>query len=687
MIKAGDKVFKSIWFGNFYRPAFDDENFVKNTIALLKDTGFTSVLLDSKAWEDFRIRFEGGKASDYVRMQEYMEKTCLMTGMSYEFLSLYLNGDNLYPNIRFSPPIRGESIINRDGADGKWYRYWSVKAKDAMTEHVRGLVSLYGDEMTEVKGEAVSGKPMVSMWDPVVAPSFDEDGRERYVSYLKGIYDSIDDLNEAYGTSYSSFDEPSMSELWAEGTPSCKTEMRKRYDNRRWQRDELVLYFREMKERLHGIDPSLLLVPDLTQWGYFLTLDGVSVAGAMLSDLWDTANRGIDLYRLSGEVDITHFISVPVTPKADAEAYVTGYHHSMMRVMNRGRDFLGGIYFGRYLYNNIYRTLTTSEIIGTIAASGAGGYYAYGVCGLDDGGLLHRMDEPFLEDLKAANRWLDRVLPITGRRMKSEAALMFPSAMALAEDFSLPGSEERRLDSLGWYRFLSDYGINTDVTDLKDFTAHRSDYSLLILPEDSMYAFERDEEGEEALRAFVRDGGTLIHSPGSCLAGLAFGIVSEEEKPSPVCFSEKALITTTMYVSYPDGDVIASYSLSGRPALVKREYGKGNIISVGFDFGLSYGTKTIPHVPLEEKNNELYPLSLIRECPLAPYIERALGRNIGQERDIEVSFFDNGYIIVNHRSYPYTVSREGKVYGIYNDSYTVPPHGCAFVEKITGGTI
>lgn len=477
-----------------------------------------------------------------------------------------------------------------------------------------------------------------------------------------------------------------MSELWAEGTPACGKEMRKRYDNRRWQRDELILYFREMKEHLHGIDPSLLLVPDFTQWGYFLTLDGVSVAGAMLSDLWDTANRGIDLYRLSGEVDITHFISVPVTPKADAEAYVTGYHHSMMRVMNRGRDFLGGIYFGRYLYNDIYRTLTPSEIIGTIAASGAGGYYAYGVCGLDDGGLLHRMDEPFLEDLKAANRWLDRVLPITGRRMKSEATLMFPSAMALAEDYSLSG-EPRRLDSLVWYRFLSDYGINTDVTDLKDFTAHRSDYSLLILPEDSMYAFERDEEGEEALRAFVRDGGTLIHSPGSCLAGLAFGIASEEEKPSPVCFSEKALITTTMYVSYPDGDVIAPYSLSGRPALVKREYGKGFIISVGFDFGLSYGTKTIPHVPLEEKNNELYPLSLLRECPLAPYIERALGRNVRQERDIEVSFFENGYIIVNHRSYPYTISPEGKVYGIYNDSDTVLPHGCAFVEKRTGGSI
>ena len=120
---------------------------------------------------------------------------------------------------------------------------------------------------------------------------------------------------------------------------------------------------------------------------------------------------------------------------------------------------------------------------------------------------------------------------------------------------------------------------------------------------------------------------------------------------------------------------------------MSRNYGRGTIISVGFDWGLSYGTKTIPHVPLEEKNNELYPLSLLRECPLAPYIERALGRNVRQERDIEVSFFENGYIIVNHRSYPYTISPEGKVYGIYNDSDTVLPHGCAFVEKRTGGSI
>ena len=115
----------NVWFGNFYKPAFDDKEFVKDAVSLLKHLGFNSVLLDAKAWEDFAERFEGGEASQYVKMQEFMQKELKCQGMSHEFLALYLNGDNLYPNIRFSPPIYGESVVNPDGSDGKWYRYWS----------------------------------------------------------------------------------------------------------------------------------------------------------------------------------------------------------------------------------------------------------------------------------------------------------------------------------------------------------------------------------------------------------------------------------------------------------------------------------------------------------------------------------------------------------------------------------
>ncbi len=34
----------NIWFGNFYRPAYDDREFVKESVRLLRRLGFNSVL-------------------------------------------------------------------------------------------------------------------------------------------------------------------------------------------------------------------------------------------------------------------------------------------------------------------------------------------------------------------------------------------------------------------------------------------------------------------------------------------------------------------------------------------------------------------------------------------------------------------------------------------------------------------
>ena len=98
----------NVIFGNFYSPAFDDENFVDETMGLIKELGFNSVMFDTKAWEDFRDRYETGALSQYVKMQEYMAKSAHEHDLFYNFLLLYLNGDNLYPHIRYSPPIFGE---------------------------------------------------------------------------------------------------------------------------------------------------------------------------------------------------------------------------------------------------------------------------------------------------------------------------------------------------------------------------------------------------------------------------------------------------------------------------------------------------------------------------------------------------------------------------------------------------
>lgn len=126
--KKSGAPYLNVWFGNFYRPAYDDQAFVAEGMELLKKFGFNSVLLDSKDWEDFRERYEGKPASQFVGMQEFMMEQIKKQGLSHTFLAIYLNADNLYPNIRFSPPVFGESVVTAKGNDGRWYRYWSEKA-------------------------------------------------------------------------------------------------------------------------------------------------------------------------------------------------------------------------------------------------------------------------------------------------------------------------------------------------------------------------------------------------------------------------------------------------------------------------------------------------------------------------------------------------------------------------------
>ncbi len=66
------KPYINVIFGNFYSPAYDDEGFIDRTMQLIKELGFHSVMFDTKAWEDFRERYETGAFSQYVKMQEYM---------------------------------------------------------------------------------------------------------------------------------------------------------------------------------------------------------------------------------------------------------------------------------------------------------------------------------------------------------------------------------------------------------------------------------------------------------------------------------------------------------------------------------------------------------------------------------------------------------------------------------------
>src|SRR2546428_4571166 len=88
----------SIWLGNFFEPFYTDFKATRRGIAEVASLGFNSINLDSKPWEDFFARYRGEPASQYVAMHEFMMAEAAKLGLDYTGHSLYLSGDNLYPD-------------------------------------------------------------------------------------------------------------------------------------------------------------------------------------------------------------------------------------------------------------------------------------------------------------------------------------------------------------------------------------------------------------------------------------------------------------------------------------------------------------------------------------------------------------------------------------------------------------
>lgn len=685
--------YMNVVFGNFYSPAYDDENFIDETMGLIKELGFNSVMFDTKAWEDFKERCETGALSQYVKMQEYMAMSATAHGLSYNFLLLYMNGDNLYPHIRFSPPIYGEETVHMDGTPGKWYKYWSKASRQSMKEHVERILDRYGDAcercVVDAKEDS-AGAPqeailVCSMWDPVVAPSFDTEGRKRYLSFLERLYDGdLQKLNRDYGLKAGCFDELQPEEYWyalkfgAEeffteedvqaGTPRFLIWR----DNALWKMQELVQYFKAMQEALKEKHTELFLCPNMSQWGYFLNIYGRSQADAdnSFSDLWDTAMRGIDIYALAPYVDTCHFMTVPVTPDGFADAWTVSCQHSMMRVMNEGKPLIGGIYWGRYIYQDLYASLTPCEMIGTMAACGADGYTCYGMNGLDDGGVLNRMEQHFLDSLSLGNQWFADVIARRQGTRKKEIALLFPSEMAHFEPYEVGNNKIRRLDLLGWYKLCCDLGYQVDVISRHQIAQGRlSDYRILIAAANDCYAAVSHENTEEKIRAWVREGGIFLHGPFDKLAESCFGIYGESCEKTPYQYDVTIIPQGAAFCRYYGGTSIAEYTdhagccvlaYSGRKlaglAGEQEELFQGSVYSFGIQIGASYAAKSIPHVPYGQGNREMYPFVLSNLTLVKDILNRHCKPEAGIcERGIETGVFANGMVVVNHRSTPYVL--------------------------------
>ena len=685
----------NLWFGNFFEPAFSSEEFRTEGIDRIRDMGFNSILLDSKAWQDFFDRYAGQEATQYVAAQEHMISEIQKSGLSHCFLAIYLKGDNLYPNIRYSPPVFGEETTAPSGEPGKWYKYWSERAQASMTEHVKELYALYGKNATRVSVNGTEDRlPLCSMWDPIVAFSFDKEGISRYQTWLEERYGSIEAFNQAYGLSAESFSAITPEEYWYDengAKPTAwdfqeHTPLFRRYtDNLRWKAEELTRYFRSMQEKLHALDPALYTSPVLSQWGMFFNVSSQPRFRREPGGLWDTCQRGIDPYRIAPHVDNCTFLTVPILEDSSPSAYASSCQNSMMRAMNPDREFTVGFYLGRYLYYDIYNVITPCEMIGMAAASGASGYQSYGYGGLDDGGVMHKLHDPFVSSVRTGNQWLKRILPkINGRRL-TQAAVLYPAQMALTEPYFVEGNPRRRQDLLGYYQSLCDLGLNVDVLHPDQAAQGILDqYRILAVPADSCYEEEINPQFEAQAVRFVEEGGLLLVSAGHPLLRRAFGIASESHPAQCIRYRGEGIIPGgEVFECYTGGEALAVYEDSGKPAVCRFPVGKGAVLALGMEYGAEYLMQETGAVPVPYGNRDLYPLCVAEHDPMQEAVSAFLPARVPVQRGIETAEFEDCYVVVNHTSYPWDCSGlpGKKEFQLPAGESLLLPHSAVLIEK------
>jgi hypothetical protein len=648
--------FLSLWFGNFFEPFYSNKEATREGIADVASLGFNSINLDSKPWEDFFARYRGEAASQYVEMHEFIMEEAAKHGMDYTHLALYLCGDNLYPNIRDVAPVRGEESIRPDGTPMGTYKYWSPKAQASMVEHVQGLKQLYGKGVRR----SSDGRPITqTMFEPMPKPSFDEEGRGRYLAWLEKHYaGDLAKLNARYGLSVSSFTELKPSEYWLRpeelswvgcARPTA-TDFAKRtpdfyrwIDNQTYLAAELQEYLATMKK--HWEKEGLYVEPNLHQWGYFFNPPGQID--------WQTGQRALDVYECAKHVDSVFFIAQPLNAENRADAMALSVEGSILRGANSSRPFMAGLYLGRHINGDIFDVVSPAEAIATHVANGANALHGYGYSGLDDGGVLFRMDPVFKESLRDGVHWAAEVIPQISEPRTKEVAILFPREMSLYEPLEVDKEGRHRMDLLGWYKQFRDLGWHVDIIHPSQVVAGAlKDYTHLVVPHNSLYDLGDNAALESAVKSFVENGGTLFHGPHCELAKRAFGIREEEIPFDCIHWEEEVIPHGWSTVAYEGGTPLGRYIQSGKGGIVRTDAGKGHVYSFGFQYGHSYCRSTMPIVPPQYGKLEMHPVVLMEKTPVETFAGIAPSLPMNPVKGVEFCRFGKKVIIVNHRSSP-----------------------------------
>jgi hypothetical protein len=559
-----------------------------------------------------------------------------------------------------------------------------------MVEHVKGLLNLYGNGMRQnADGKII----MQTMFEPIPKPSFDAEGKQKYLGWLEKNYGgAIEKLNSRYQLAAKSFSELKTSEYWLRpeelnwvgcARPTAEDFAKRTPDFYRWIDNQTHLaevlqdYLATMKKHWRELEPNLFIEPLLHQWGYFFNPPGQID--------WQTGQRALDVYKCAAHVDSVLFIAAPLNAENHADAMALSVEGSILRNANSHRPFTAGLYLGRHVNGDIYRVVPPAECIGTHVANGAKGLHIYGYSGLDDGGVMYRMDEMFKESLRAGNRWAAKVMPLLDAPRAKEVALLFPAEMSLFEPLEVDLEGRHRMDLLGWYQQFTDLGWHVDIVHPHQVAAGcLKDYKHLVVPTNSLYDLGDNKPLEAAVKKFVSGGGNFFHGPHCELAERALGIKEKVIAFDCLEWDEEIIPHGWSTVSFITGRPIAKYIQSGKIGIAQTKLGKGNAYSFGFQYGYAYCRRSMPIVPPQYGKREMHPVVLLSQTPVEKLAGVSPLAPMTPIKGVEFARFSKKLVIVNHRSSPVDISkikRKRTFHLIPTTKVFLAAHSAVFIES------
>jgi hypothetical protein len=670
---SDDEALCVLWIGNFFEPEYSDGQAMSRALEHIKALGFNAFALDSKQWQDFDEFFRSGEASPYVAMQDFAVRKGLEIGLGHMHLALYLNGDNLYAEgLRASPPIHGEQAVGPDGNLIPTYKYWSPLVQDSMAHHINGLLRVWKEGHVRLQSDTGQRFPVITMFDPWVCPSFDDEGQHRYLLWLRRRYGSIDALNKVYGTRVTDFFELQPSDFWYRpdtfkvvrnippfvfAEPSSTREFRVFCDNQLWRRDEYIEYFKAMGQKL---PTDIYRMPILNQWKLFFA--------SGRSEYWKSTSRALDPWLVAPHLDTVTFNTLPADSLSDPNCYVSSLEFCIARSASPSDDYVAGVSICRFIDNDVYSQVAPGEVIASAALHGAQGLHVYGYNGLDDGGSLKRMEAAKLRSVKAGIAWFKSAAnAVRGKTRSKQIALLYPEWTALFAPWNLDAHFDEKADFLGWYKYLCDLGYHVDVVHSSQVhTGELEHYSVLVLPYEPFYSMDPRPELEATMEAWVEAGGLIIHGSGPTALGTRLSASPKPHRFEAISDGVFILPSAYAFETPTKGQTLVTY-ISGAAAVCVLSRAQGQILACGFNPGLSYNQRELPGGAEGVGIAEVYQFCILEESFLSRFLAARIEPSFIGQRGLEVARFEDVIVAVNHNPFP-VLFEPAMIYGEVLDS-------------------